>query len=226
MLCESVWDAGAFGDPGPPVPPAPAATPWRGWNKRASVADVIISGALMGLAAAGELCGDGCGSFSRFLPPPGGRGGTAGGLSRPHRPLGARCAHTTQGGGGLRALGLEGGERGEEEGGGRKGERRRATATETQGGRERAAVTERQSQGKRQRWNQIQSCPSPGHSETAIPQRPRQGRRNALFIPGCFLLPREPYHRLLHNCILTFLNSSAAIYVSTCSIANNSFGEK
>lgn len=112
------------------------------------------------------------------------------------------------------------------EGGGRKGERRRATATETQGGRERAAVTERQSQGKRQRWNQIQSCPSPGHRETAIPQRPRQGRRNALSIPGCFLLPREPYHRLLHNCILTFLNSSAVIYVSTCSIANNSFGEK
>lgn len=60
----------------PPGAPAPlAALSEAGWNKRAFVGKVIISGALMGLAAAGGSRGDGCGFFSRFQPLlPGGRG--------------------------------------------------------------------------------------------------------------------------------------------------------
>ncbi|KAF6321306.1 hypothetical protein mRhiFer1_008435 [Rhinolophus ferrumequinum] len=50
---ESVWDTESFGDPGLRVPPAVAAAPRKGWNKHAFVAEVIISGALMGLETAG-----------------------------------------------------------------------------------------------------------------------------------------------------------------------------
>ena len=43
---------------------------------------------------------------------------------------------------------------------------------------------------------------------------PRQAGGNSLFIPeSCSLLPREPYYRLLHNCPLTFQNSSAELFV-------------
>ena len=54
VLLESVWDAGAVGDPGSPVA---AAAPRKGWNKRAFVAGVIISSELMGLEVAGDPCG-------------------------------------------------------------------------------------------------------------------------------------------------------------------------
>lgn len=51
MLRESVRDAGAFGDPGFQVPPTAPAGPQKARNKHVFVAEVIISGALVGLEA-------------------------------------------------------------------------------------------------------------------------------------------------------------------------------
>ena len=154
----------------PPGPPAPlAALSEAGWNKRAFVGKVIISGALMGLAAAGEPRGDGCGSFSRLQPLlPGGRGSHHGRacLSLPHRPLLARRSHL----GGRRltpARGARGGGCCEEEGGGRKVGRNSDGDRNTKRERETAAETEKQNLGKRLRWKRIQSCRPPRHSKTA-----------------------------------------------------------
>lgn len=65
MLCESVRDAGTFGDPGFQVPPKAPAGPRKARNERAFVAEVIMSGALVGLEATGAPGGDRSGSFSR-----------------------------------------------------------------------------------------------------------------------------------------------------------------
>ena len=141
MLCESVWDAGAFGDPGPPVPPAPAAAPWRGWNKRASVAEVIISGALTGVSSGR---GRTVWGWMRFLLPVSSAAGWKG--RHLSRPLGARGAHTTQGGGGPRALGLEGGE----QGGGRGKERGEAQSDgDRNARRERASGSNRKTESRK-----------------------------------------------------------------------------
>lgn len=63
-----VWDAGAFGDPGPRMPPPAAVVPGKDWDKRAFVAEVTISGARMGPEAAAAARGDPGGSSPAGTP--------------------------------------------------------------------------------------------------------------------------------------------------------------
>ena len=132
-------------------------------------------------------------------------------LSLPHRQLLARRSHL----GGRRltpARGARGGGCCEEEGGGRKVGRNSDGDRNTKRERETAAETEKQNLGKRLRWKRIQSCRPPRHSKTASHTGLAEDRQMRSYSP-CFLLPREPYHRLLHNCILTYLNSSAKLFM-------------
>lgn len=122
VLRESVRDAGAFGDPGFQVPPTAPAGPQKARNKHVFVAEVIISGALVGLEATKAPGAERSGSFFRrdfrrrtaFTP---------GRRRRSQRPA-------------TGAAGARGGQSGTSLGG-REERRRRVTETETKRGRRR-----------------------------------------------------------------------------------------
>lgn len=193
-----------LGTPGVECPLRPRRAPSPGWNKRAFVAEVIISGARMGLAAAGGRRG----WMRVLLPVPdaaGWKGGTAAPAEshraarsvRPAPALPARRERSR----GAQGRGRDAGEEGKD------AEWQWQERREGEGDEERQK--QRHSQGNRQRWNLISLV---RHQDMV--KRPRRGRRNVPFMAMCcFLRPREPHHRRLHNCILTFLNSSAELFV-------------
>ena len=132
-------------------------------------------------------------------------------LSRPHRPLLARRSHL----GGRRLTpgrGARGGGCCEEEGRGSKVGRNSDGDRNTKRERESAAETEKTESRKASEMEANPVLPAP----KTLKQPPTLASRRiekCAPIPQCFLLSREPYHKLLHNCILTYLNSSAKLFM-------------